>query len=223
VVFVLQIPAGTTAYQANDGRYYGRSELEVKHLPDHEIRARMARGKVARASLTFRLQSIALSDEGLAKMQARHAAFIELLSSDFEAAVRRYPKAFLDLMDALVTPNVVRFHLTIRNDGELTIREPTVQFYEFWSSDALGNVKRDSGVKRIDLPGTMIYPGDERDLPGPTQELRCKPDEPIRQGDLTVHWKVFLDNAPPSEGELDLGDFLQSNLEAARSSSVLGR
>jgi predicted HTH transcriptional regulator len=33
VVFVVQIPQGSTAYQANDGRYYGRSEFEVKYLP----------------------------------------------------------------------------------------------------------------------------------------------------------------------------------------------
>jgi predicted HTH transcriptional regulator len=50
-VFVIQIPAGSTAYQANDGRYYGRSEFEAKYLPDHEIRLRMNRGKVARGTV----------------------------------------------------------------------------------------------------------------------------------------------------------------------------
>jgi hypothetical protein len=48
---VIQIPAGSTAYQANDGRYYGRSEFEAKYLPDHEIRLRMNRGKVARGTV----------------------------------------------------------------------------------------------------------------------------------------------------------------------------
>src|SRR5262249_49352121 len=47
-VFVVQIPPGNTAYQANDGRYYGRSEFGAKYLPDHEVRLRMSRGKVAR-------------------------------------------------------------------------------------------------------------------------------------------------------------------------------
>jgi predicted HTH transcriptional regulator len=53
-VFVVQIPAGSTAYQATDGRYYGRSEFEAKHLPDHEVRLRMSRGKVARGEVLAR-------------------------------------------------------------------------------------------------------------------------------------------------------------------------
>ena len=38
VLFVIRIPKGSTAYQAKDGRYYGRSEFQAKHLPDHEVR-----------------------------------------------------------------------------------------------------------------------------------------------------------------------------------------
>ena len=51
VVFVIHIPQGTTAYQADDGCYYGRSEFGIKFLPDHEIRLRMSRGKVARGTV----------------------------------------------------------------------------------------------------------------------------------------------------------------------------
>ena len=49
--YVIQVPQGTTAYQAHDGRYYGRSEYECKHLPDHEIRLRMDRGKAPSATV----------------------------------------------------------------------------------------------------------------------------------------------------------------------------
>lgn len=48
-VFIIRVPPGNTAYQAKDGRYYGRSEFEAKFLPDHEVRLRMSRGKAARA------------------------------------------------------------------------------------------------------------------------------------------------------------------------------
>jgi hypothetical protein len=51
VVFVVQVPQGSTAYQANDGRYYGRSEFEAKHLPDHEVRLRMMRGRLAQGQV----------------------------------------------------------------------------------------------------------------------------------------------------------------------------
>ena len=51
VAYVIQVPQGSTAYQANDGRYYGRSEFEVKYLPDHEVRLRMMRGQVAQVQI----------------------------------------------------------------------------------------------------------------------------------------------------------------------------
>ena len=41
--FVVDVPEGTTAHQAKDGRYYVRSECEFKSLRDYEIRLRMHR------------------------------------------------------------------------------------------------------------------------------------------------------------------------------------
>jgi hypothetical protein len=51
VVFVIQIPQGTTAYQARDRLYYGRSEFNVEALPDHEVRLRMMRRQVAQVDV----------------------------------------------------------------------------------------------------------------------------------------------------------------------------
>jgi predicted HTH transcriptional regulator len=48
---VIIVPKGTTAYQAKDCIYYGRSEYECKALRDHEIRLRMFRGKVPEATI----------------------------------------------------------------------------------------------------------------------------------------------------------------------------
>ncbi len=53
-VLVVNVPQGNTAYQAKDNLYYSRSEFENKSLPDHEIRLRMMRGRVAQALLEFR-------------------------------------------------------------------------------------------------------------------------------------------------------------------------
>jgi len=63
IVFIIKIPQGSTAYQANDGRYYGRSEFEAKYLPDHEVRLRMSRGKVARGTVFARLVTVDLGVE----------------------------------------------------------------------------------------------------------------------------------------------------------------
>lgn len=215
VAFVLEIPPGTTAYQANDGRYYGRSELEAKHLPDHEIRVRMARGKIPRAAVSLRLQSIVLSTERQAELRARHSAAVEAFATDAESAVARFPEAFLDLIEAKSAPDEIRCDLTIKNDGELTIRDPAVEWVESLSSDAFGNIRPNSNLARVDMVGETIYPGDDRSVPGSSRQFRCKSGKPIAPGDFVVHWRVFLDNAPPSSGDLDLGHFLETEREAA--------
>jgi hypothetical protein len=51
VVVVIQVPQGSTAYQAKDRLYYGRSEFKAEALPDNEVRLRMMRGEVAQAQL----------------------------------------------------------------------------------------------------------------------------------------------------------------------------
>jgi Putative DNA-binding domain len=129
VVFVIYVPQGSTAYQANDGRYYGRSEFEAKYLPDHEIRLRMSRGKIARASVKPRLGRVVLGAAHEAELRTNHAAAIEAFKTNAADAITRFPE-FLDLMAARYHPDEISFSLVLRNDGELTIRDPAVQFSE---------------------------------------------------------------------------------------------
>src|SRR5580704_4995005 len=49
VAYAITVPKGSTAYQAKDRKYYGRSESEIQALPDHEVRLRMMMGRTARA------------------------------------------------------------------------------------------------------------------------------------------------------------------------------
>lgn len=50
IAIIIDVPQGNTAYQAKDRLYYGRSEFEVKSLPDHEIRLRMLKKQISSAS-----------------------------------------------------------------------------------------------------------------------------------------------------------------------------
>jgi schlafen family protein len=210
VVFVVDVPQGATAYQANDGRYYGRSELEAKYLPDHEIRLRMARGRVARAGVHLRLRSITLGKDCEARLRDEHRAALEAFRADAATAIRDHPE-ILDLMQARFAPDVVVFELSLRNDGEITIREPVLQLSEQRSESLIAGWDIQGGPlpARLAMQGDVIYPGDERPIDGSRCELRCKRDAPLTSGDYAVHWKVFLDNSPPSFGQLDLADFIQ--------------
>ena len=210
VVFVVYVPQGSTAYQANDGRYYGRSEFEAKYLPDHEIRLRMNRGRIAQAAVKLRLQRVVLGAAQEAELRTRHAAAIEAFKTNAADAATRFPE-LLDLMVARYHPDEISFGLVLRNDGELTIRDPAVQLSEARSQHLFDGWRVQAGAlpPRLDMSGEIIYPGDERDITGSQCQLRCKRDAALVKGDYVVRWKIYLDNSPPSIGEIDIGSEIQ--------------
>jgi hypothetical protein len=123
-VFIVQIPSGSTAYQANDGRYYGRSEFEAKYLPDHEVRLRMSRGKVARGIVLLRIVAVDLGvarENRVRSERAKLRAQEELRAKTGEPAQlevqRRLPDGTiiwdpyydLDLLSAQILSDVVTF------------------------------------------------------------------------------------------------------------------
>jgi Putative DNA-binding domain len=220
VVFIIQIPQGSTAYQANDGRYYGRSEFEAKYLPDHEVRLRMSRGRVARATVLARLGAVELGVERERRVRAVVQARPPVAERGLEVA-RRTPGGgiewvkhddALELAQARFLPDEVSFSFAFRNDGELTIRTPAVEFREsrnelLFNNDVMKVMR--SPPMRIKLEDTIIYPGDEQELNNAKISFECKRDAVISGGDYKISWKVFLDNSPPSFGEIDLGALLQ--------------
>ena len=211
VVFVVHVPQGSTAYQANDGRYYGRSEFEAKYLPDHEIRLRMSRGKVARAEVLFRLHRIPLGASHEAEVRAKHAEALEAYKTDAAEALARFPELF-ELIAAHYHPDEIVFDLVLRNDGELTIRDPAVELLERRSAELFDGwtIQGEPLPLRLEMQGEVIYPGDQRGLVGSQRHLRCRREAALAQSDYVVHWKVFLENSPPSEGEIDLGSYIES-------------
>lgn len=215
-VFVVEIPQGTTAYQANDGRYYGRSEIEAKFLPDHEVRLRMWRGKAARASLSARAVAVTMSEHVEQELREKHAVPLDAFRKDADAALRRFPE-LLDIMNADRVPDIIEYDLILRNDGEITIRDPAIEAEARMSEALLGE-----GVTiqypppdRYEMTGQLIYPGDERVVPDSRAKFRCRRAAELNAGDHFIKWKVFLDNSPPSEGVFDLATFLQSARDEA--------
>lgn len=210
VGFVVQVPQGSTAYQAKDGRYYGRSEYEVKYLPDHEIRLRMARGKIARAAIHVQLIRVALGSKYEAELREKHSLAIEAFKADAAAAVQRFPE-LLDLMSAKYHPDEISFCLVLKNDGELTIRNPTVTLREARSERLSDNWTLQGGKipARLEMQDAAIFPGDIREVEDSHCHLRCKRDVVLLPGDYTFGWTVYLDNSPPSSGTIDLGTLLQ--------------
>jgi hypothetical protein len=224
-VFVIQIPTGSTAYQANDGRYYGRSEFEAKYLPDHEVRLRMSRGKVARGIVLARVATVEReaekenrirSEVELRRARREDPSELEVERINPDGAPVLVQSASLDVLDLLSAhnaPDEVTVDFVFRNDGELTIRAPALEFQvtcnEHLFGERLVQVTR-SLSRRKTMEDTIIYPGDEQAIEGSRFSVSCKREIVLAGGDCTLSWKIFLDNSPPSFGDIDLATLIEA-------------
>jgi hypothetical protein len=170
----------------------------------------MSRGRVARAEVRFRLRRVAPGAAHEAELRDQHAAAIEAFKTDATDAINRFPER-LDLMVARYHPDEISFVLVLRNEGEITIRDPAVKMLEARSERLFDGwtVQGRSLPPRLEMPGEVIYPGDEREIAGSECHLRCKREAELAEEDYVVRWSVFLDNSPPSTGEIDLGTEIQ--------------
>lgn len=211
VVFVINVPQGNTAYQANDGRYYGRSEFEVKHLRDRDIRLRMSRMKVARATVYPKLQKVVLGAGVQADLKSKYAAGIEAFKKDPKDAFERFPELF-EIIGAGDAPDEISLRFVVRNDGELTIRDPAVELHDVQPPKLFDGLTMQKGRldSRHEMREDVIYSGDEREIADSECRLQCRRGSVLAVGDYGIKWKVFLDNSPPSEGEIDLGEWIQT-------------
>ena len=225
-VFVIQIPAGSTAYQANDGRYYGRSEFEAKYLPDHEIRLRMNRGKVARGTVLCHVTAelgIAGENRIRAEVETRRAR--RESPSELEVELRNPDGTLVfaesDVQDAMTllsaqtAPDAIAVDFVFRNDGELTIRAPSLELRQICKPHLVDEmlVQVTRFEPRLNMENAIIYPGDERIIERARLTLNWKREATLADGDLILSWKIFLDNSAPSFGDIDLAAMIQTARE----------
>jgi len=196
VVFIIQIPQGNTAYQANDRKYYGRSETECIPLPDHEIRLRMNRGRIPEPEVRCHVWFGRSAAEG----KDSPASTIDSLESSLALT-----KSLADRYDEM------RFKFFLKNVGGVTIRSPVAHLRESRRDEIFNGfkVRCDNIRTRSEMRDQVIYPGDERLI----QECSCevKPGVTLALGDFVVAWTVFLDDSLPRDGKIDIGDEIQKS------------
>lgn len=173
IAIVIGVPRGSTAYQANDRRYYGRSEFEVRALPDHEIRLRMLRPRVAVARVEV---------EPVERLNIGHTFY--------------------------------KFRTVIHNVGDLTIRNCILSLT--FQRD-LACALAEDGTDKFIVNGTEvrfpfqsddsnlpIYPGGSLICPGKDWMVALPQEVSFTETSLECRWKVYLDDAPPSSGHLQI-------------------
>lgn len=203
VVYVVEIPKGTTAHQARDLRYYKRYNFESVPMEDHEIRDVMGRSQYPRIQIELTLTPDTERD-GLLDL--------EVFYRNVGSIYARYVNGFLQVPTAL-------FAGYSPADGR-TIKIGDVQCSEV----LFENIHKDivdvkAGLPPLKLPGGSAtgIPAQYRYvtrydplLPGLGRtyvlSLGITKDKIEEYADNLIRWSVYADNAPMKEGESRLGD-----------------
>lgn len=212
LAFVINIPQGTTAYQASDRRYYGRSQYRVDPLYHNDIYLRMFREKRPRATLL--LENLQWGPAQLPLPQARHTFENNPNFPDFQIPVGA---------DTGIAVHSYWFNILLHNTGELNITEFKVDIAFFglgegqldpisyavkdgWEDEVTSLPLRSPTSARKQMH-VNIYPDDTRQISRRTFYL--PKETPIAQHLVTLAWKLYLPNTPPQTGELNLSELFE--------------
>jgi hypothetical protein len=180
MALVIAVPQGTTAYQANDQRYYGRTDYGVEPLRDHEVRLRMLRTRVAVGVVQLEPgQQMRIGD-------TRHYKFFSGIYNTGELTIRRF---------------AVVFRFTCRTD---LIHEHSSSAI-LQGKDARYDALDDDSEKHLILPGdAIVFPSEwlvilPASVPWRDLSLSCAwrlllDDAPMNSGNIEFASAEFRDH-----------------------------
>lgn len=193
---VIHVPASTTAHQAHDRRYYGRSEYESKALLDHEVRLLMFRGKAPNA---------------VVKVTNCHKRIVKQSTDHVNSGMVQDGNTLQSLATYF-------FNLSVENVGEINITEFKVVISFF--PEGIGELRTLSRAYKDGWPESApgvyaineapperhmkvnVFPADTFDVtPIQTEPMSI---ESLRDTGLTLHWALHLSNVAPTSGTIDL-------------------
>lgn len=187
--FVISIPKGTTAFQAKDFLYYGRSEFESKPLRDHEIRLRMFRGKVPEAIIEIGNLHILKTNESRS-IAGQEPIFIQGRNYEFDVFLRNIGELSISHF---------KYHYQFSSPGfddgepvERCIRDgiPSGIVHNYLSGDYQG------------VTNVMIFPGDRYMIQKINNSFDTEKE--FLDSDFTINWQLFLPDRLPLNGEINL-------------------
>jgi Schlafen, AlbA_2 len=236
IAYVITVPKGITAYQARHSLlYYGRTEFAAAPLHDNIIRLLMTRGRVPQARVEITNFEVLTADQEWSTRQTEHQEIQERRNADeiviygrgvppleyFEAPKRDY--------------NQSSFRLLVVNTGEVTIRDFLLSV-AFTTDFKLYHVTSPRNFQSEVTPGTMlrfrlsqglekttfagkehsppdqkIFPNDRLLFPNHEWHIHVPVGAPIYKSTILLHWTIYLDDAPPSSGEIDLTEHFEKS------------
>lgn len=205
VVYILEIPKGETAHQADDRRYYRRHNFTIEQLLDHEIRDIMGRQKNAEIIVGFDITKRGNYKRGIGlnTVLDEHQPYLYSLNIYAENIGKIYVKYI----------NIV-----------LTLPKRCVNVHDYRRNDeSIHQIKADNKVRDLVEPdGERYYTPIVRPkqyasaryepiLPGMRVKLTSTQiNEYSINADNNLSWVIYADNAEPKSGEIALGRINQS-------------
>lgn len=226
VAYVVTVPKGTTAYQARYSlRYYGRSEFAAVPLHDNVIRLLMARGRVPQIKVNVINCKILTAEREWADRRDKLNAQLQTVEDMRNAGEFVFPRTDEKVLKDLEAPrrdyDQYIFRLALVNTGQVTIRDlvlsinitTTSECYQVASPNGKelrfrfdeGSTSKNTLTGGQYLPPEKkIFPGDRIFFPNKDWHIHVPAGTRIERHGILIRWTVYLDDAPPSIGEIDL-------------------
>lgn len=230
VAYAITVPQGLTAYQANDKRYYGRSEYESTALDDQLIRYKMLRERAAEA--TINVTDLDL-ETAATEYQRRQERLKNLRNDRDEDGFVFVPPAVREPLEAPLRDfDEYSFSISIRNTGTITIHDCLLKIEISDLPNAMftptGTPRDGSGYNwhlRLDAQNRVrtlrvhdnetqissrakVFPTEEQLFPGAKFIFKVPTDTDIQNAIL--NWTLYLEDSPPLSGSIPLGEKLKS-------------
>ena len=191
---IIWVPKGTTAYQAKDHLYYGRSEYENKPLRDHEIRLRMFRGREPDATIAIS-NLIVHSTNGSREGSGNAPIIIEGRNYSFNFVLKNSGEV-----------NITQFKIKYRfSSAEFDERKEVILQFRDGVPEKPVLAYHNSEWRLMKI---NIYPGDDFTIQSYNRDFDSETD--FLQKNIQIDWTLYLPNRLPVNGVINLATLFES-------------
>jgi len=189
--YVIRVPESATVHQAHDKRYYRRRNFKAEPMEDYEIREGLSRSKYPELEVDFKYKDSKITErlhEYLLTFSLENVGSIRAKDIMFEC---EFPQKAL--ASEVTKPNIQ--HRTLKTVLEII-------------TTSVGGKSYKKVRLRMTQGQVVIFPTERVNLEEYGLKILYKVDSDIYEShlDLPVCWRLYVDDAPPKEGQFLLRD-----------------
>lgn len=206
VAYVVTVPQGNTAHQADDYRYYKRLNFESVPMYDHEIRDVMNRLRFPLVKPEFTCEKDSEKSQGTRQVFKLSIALKNMgtMSAREMKLILYWPRGMqIDMFGG-------SYRSREPVSGEITIWGSTTENWEFTTPQLQYTLFPEDTYyfTREDSRFELFFPFD------------INAQEFLNENNPDLVWKIFADDMPPQRGRISIGNLLDSSARPIRQYTV---